>query len=215
MRNILFKSLVTAALATLLGLAFPSEVGMAWITTAIGVGAGVLSSLYGGAAAADEARKAQRLLARKEAEEKAWYDRRYNQRYLDTEAGQNLIRKATEIQRRNNQRAEGAARVAGATTSAVAKAKEQGNKVMGDTIANIAANDTARRDNVDLQHRSMMNNITNQRIGVHNQQAANITNAASQASNSLIKAGTYLEKDDDFWTGLTKGGKKSSEEKES
>jgi hypothetical protein len=198
------KSLLVFAAALTVGILYPSDVGMAWITSAIGAGLGVLSSIYGGAAAADEARKAQRELDRKEARDNAWYARRYNQRYLDTEAGQNLINTAISYNDKLRRRAEGGARVAGLSQSAVAKQKEQGTDMIGKTIAQIGANDTANKMQVDKMHREDQNTVTNQRIATHNQQAANITNAAAQASNALINAGAYLENDNDFWDGLTK-----------
>ena len=202
--------LVMVVAATIVGILYPSDVGMAWIATAVGAGLGVLSSLYGGAKASEEARKAQRELDRKEARDNAWYERRYNQNYLDTAAGQNLLNTAIAYNDKLRRRADGGARVAGLSQSAVAKQKEQGNEMMGKTIANIAAGDTARKDRVDQMHKNDQNAITQQRIGIHNQQAANITNAASQASNALINAGSSLDSGgDSFWDGLTRKPKQS------
>lgn len=198
--------LTLVAIAAIVGIFYPSDVGMAWITTAIGAGMGVLSSLYGGAKSADAARKAQRELDKREAMDNAWYARRYNQNYLDTAAGQNLLNTAIAYNDKLRRRADGGARVAGLSQAAVAKQKEQGNEMMGKAVAQIAAGDTARKDRVDQMHREDAHAVTNARMGIYNNQAANITAAAGQASNALINAGAMVDGDgDDFWAGLTRG----------
>ena len=60
-------------------------------------------------------------------------------------------------------------------------------------MSNVAAQDTARKDRVDAQHRSMNHQLTQQQVGVEQQRAANISNAAQQASNALITAGVYYD----------------------
>lgn len=197
--------LTLVAIAAIVGIFYPSDVGMAWITTAIGAGMGVLSSLYGGAKSADAARKAQRELDKKEARDNAWYERRYNQDYLDTAAGQNLLKTAIAYNDTLRRRADGGARVAGLSQAAVAKQKEQGNEMMGKAVANIAAGDTSRKMQVDQMHRQDMHNNSTARMGIYNNQAANITAAAGQASNALIGAGAMVDnKGDGFWKGLTR-----------
>ena len=71
--------------------------------------------------------------------------------------------------------------------------KEQGNKVVSDTISQIAATDSARKDSLDKTHRASQDSFSQQRMNIENNRAAQITNAASQASNALISAGAYLD----------------------
>lgn len=172
---------------------FGDGVGQCWIATAIGAGLGVLSSLYGGSKAAQEAKKAERELDRAEAEGNAWYSRRYNQGYKDTAAGQSLLTTARDMAQENWKRAEGARRVAGASGASSDRAKEQGVKMVGTAINQMAVNDTARKDAADMAHRADQKAITTQRMGIHNNRAAQITAAASQASNALIGAGAALD----------------------
>lgn len=164
-----------------------------WVATAIGAALGVASSLWGGHKASQAAAKANRMIAAEKAENDAWFRRRYNEHYADTAAGQNLLRQAREYADKNWKRAQGASKVAGATAESAALAKEAGNKVVADTLSNVAAQDTARKDRVDAQHRSMNHQLTQQQVGVEQQRAANITNAAQQASNALITAGAYYD----------------------
>ena len=171
----------------------PENLSCAWVAAAVGAGLGVLSSLYGGSKAAKEARKARRMLAEQEAKEKAWYERRYNQDYADTAAGQRLLTQARDFAKSNWKKAEGTNRVAGGTDARVAQAKEAGTKMVGDTISQIAANDTARKDAIDTKHLTNQANFTQQKMAIQNQKAANITDAAQNASNALIQAGALVD----------------------
>ena len=63
-----------------------------WIVSAIGVAGSLASSLFGGISASKAAREAERRQRQQEAKEQAWYTRRYNEDYVDTAAGQNLLR---------------------------------------------------------------------------------------------------------------------------
>jgi len=153
-----------------------------WIAAAIGLG----TSILGGILSSNAAKKAQARQRQQEAKENAWYTRRYNEDYLDTAAGQNLVNKAKEYARENWKRAQGASKVGGATEAASAMAKEAGNKMVGNTMANIAAQDTARKARVDDQHRQAEANFAQMDIQRENQRAANITNAAQNASNAIM-----------------------------
>lgn len=170
-----------------------TDLGMCWIATAVGTGLGVLSSLYGGAQASRAARKAKGELEKDSQDEKAWYERAYNLDYADTSAGQRLISKARDFARTNTKRAEGTSRVAGGTSSSEAKMKEQGNKMIGETLSSLAANDVSRKNSVDAAHQSNRRNFTTQRMNIENNRAQQITNAASQASNALINAGVAFD----------------------
>lgn len=156
-----------------------------WVQVALAA-AGLASSLLGGAKASKAAREAEKRQRQQEARENAWYTRRYNEDYLDTAAGQNLVRRAKEYARENWKKAQGAAKVGGATEAASAMAKEAGNKMVGDTMANIAAQDTARKARVDDQHRQAEANFAQMDIARENQRAANITQAAQGASNAML-----------------------------
>ena len=60
------------------------------------------------------------------------------------------------------------------------------NKLIADTMANAAAQDTARKDRVDEIHRQNLERFSDQNIQRESQRAANITNAAQNASNALL-----------------------------
>ncbi len=160
-----------------------------WVSEAL-AGAGLASSLastiFGGAAAARQQREAERRLAEEKARNEAWYNRRYNENYADTEAGQNMIRMAKEAAREQWRREAGAAAVAGGTDAAVAQAKEAGNRMVGNAVAQMAATDTARKDNVDAAYRAENSRLTQQQIALDQQKAQNIAGVAGGVSDALM-----------------------------
>ena len=163
------------------------------IATLIGAGLAVGSSLWGGYKASQAAKKANRQIANQRAANQAWFNRRYNEDYADTAAGQRLITQAKDYAKDNWKKAQGASRVGGATDESAAAAKEAGNKMVGNTISGIAAADTARKDRIDSQYRSLDNSLTQQQIAVEQNRAAQISQAASQASNAMMNAGAYID----------------------
>lgn len=164
-----------------------------WILSAIGAAGSIASSIFGGAQASKAAEAAERKQRISEAKEQAWYQRNYNQSYVDTAAGQNLIRRAKDFAKNNWRKASGAQAVAGGTDAATAIAKEAGNKMVGDTISNMAATDTARKAQVDAQHRQAEAKFAQMDMDRETTRAQNITNAASAASNALMSVGAAVE----------------------
>ena len=160
-----------------------------WIATAAMLAGGVASSIFGGAKARREAKKAERERKYRAAAEKAWYDKEYNTDYIDTKAGQNLMRRAQEVQDSYIRKADGAAAVGGGTAAATAMAKEAANKTMGDTIANIGAKDTARKQQVADAHFQHQIGQSQEREQAAMQTAQNTSEAAQNMSNALFKAG--------------------------
>lgn len=163
------------------------------IATLIGAGLAVGSSLLGGYKASQAAKKENRQIANQRAAKQAWYNRRYNEDYADTAAGQRLITQAKDYAKEHWKKAQGAAKVGGATDESAAATKEAGNKMVGNTISGIAAADTARKDRIDAQYRAMDNSLAQQQIAVEQNRAAQISQAASQASNAMMNAGAYID----------------------
>ena len=160
-----------------------------FIMAALSVG----SSLYGGVKSAAEGRKSKREIEKERARENAWYARAYNERYADTAAGQDLMRRGKEYADENWKKVRGQGAVTGATDAAVAMAKEQGVKQQGDLMSKVAANDTSRRDRVDLAHRRQEDTISERERAVEMQTSKQIADAAGQASNNLMNAAVALE----------------------
>ena len=180
-----------------------------WIATAIGAVGGIASSLLGGSASSSANKRAQKMLANEEMKEAAWYNKRYYQDYVDTAAGQNLVRRAKEYARDNWKKAQGAQAVAGGTAAATQMAKDAGNRMVGDTIANIAATDQQRKTQVDNMHLQNMMKFSERNAALEQQRGQNIANVASAASNAMMNIGSSLDQKANL-----KGGSNNSEEKE-
>lgn len=164
-----------------------------WIATAIGAAASLASSLIGGHKAAQAAREAEKKQKAREASENAWYLRRYNEDYADTAAGQNLMRKAKDFANSQWKKAEGAKAVGGGTDASAAQAKEAGNKMVGDTLANISAQDQSKKAQVDAMHRNAQDRFMQMDVNRELQRSQNITNAAQNASNAMMQAGAAID----------------------
>lgn len=162
-----------------------------WVATAAALGLGALSagtSVAGGLLSRSAAKKAARQVKYRRNAEKAWYDKEYNTDYIDTKAGQNLMRRAQEIQDKYVRKADGAAAVGGGTDASVALAKENANKAVSDTIANVAAQDTARKQRVADQHLANNNVISAQSQQVEQSKEDATAGAAQGASNAAASA---------------------------
>ena len=163
-----------------------------WIATAAMLAGSVGSSLFGASKARQAARKAKRENTYRTNAEKAWYDKEYNTDYLDTKAGQNLMRRAQEVQDNYVRKADGAAAVGGGTAAATAQAKEAANRTMGDTVANIAAQDTSRKQRVSDQHQANIQQLSRERQQIEDNKAAATSSAAANASNALMSGAVTL-----------------------
>lgn len=162
-----------------------------WVQIALAA-ASVASSLIGGAASKKKQEAAEREQRERENSENAWYQRRYNEKYTDTAAGQAMINEAKDYARENWKKASGAAAVTGGTDAATAQAKEAGNKMVQGTIRNMASADTARKDAADATHMQMQDNFAKQRIAMEQSKAENIANTASGVSNGLMSMATAM-----------------------
>ena len=160
-----------------------------WILGAAALAGGVASSLFGANKAKKAARRAQAENTYRTNAEKAWYDKNYNTDYLDTKAGQNLMRMAKEVQDEYVRKADGAAAVGGGTAASVAMAKEAANKAIGDTIANVAAQDTARKQHVEDAHLQNTQQLSRERQQIEQQKAQATSDAAQNASNAMFNFG--------------------------
>ena len=160
-----------------------------WVLGAASLALGVGSSLFGANKAKKAARRAQAENQYRTNAEKAWYDKNYNTDYLDTKAGSNLMRRAQEVQDEYIRKADGAAAVGGGTAASVTQAKESANKAMGDTIANIAAQDTSRKQQVEDAHLANTQQLSRERQQIEQQKAQATSDAAQNASNALFNFG--------------------------
>lgn len=154
------------------------------IGAAIGAVAGIAGSLIGGAKASKAAKRARRMLDKKEKENQAWYDRRYNEDYTQSAEAQAALSNARKYAQDAMSRAEGTQAVMGGTDEAMQSARTSANNMIADATTTIASQATARKDAIEQQYRQTKDAITDAKIGIQNQQAANSSQAGSQVLNA-------------------------------
>lgn len=150
------------------------------------------SAIYGGIKSAQANRAAMQEAAEQKAKEDALLNRRRNEHYLDTVDGQRLLNQAREHAREISKRASGEKVVAGGTDASAAMAKEAGNKMVGDAMANIAAQDTARKDNIDQQQLASDRAYSPQVQAYEQQRGQAIAQAAQGVSNAAMTIGAGM-----------------------
>ena len=166
-----------------------------WIPAVIMAATAIGSAVYSGIKSSQANKKAQKQLDEEKALTAAEKTRKKNENYLDTAAGQNLIRQARTEADKIWKREQGTAAMTGATERA-AMAKEYGNNMVGEAVAEIAANDTARKDRVDENYTNYERSLRQQQIALDQKAANDRAQAGAQLISSLGQAaasyaGTY------------------------
>lgn len=164
-----------------------------WVHAAVGAAVGLASTLIGAHESAKKEREARAKEAASHARQQAYWNRKMNESYAETAAGQNMIRQAKDYADRNWKKAQGAAAVGGGTDAATAMAKESGNRMVGDTVAYMAAMDTARQDRAGAEMmREDARNAATEASHLRTQ-GANIAQTASGLGNAAMSLGSSLE----------------------
>lgn len=149
------------------------------------------SSLIGGAQAKKAAANANKELADQRKKNEEWYNRRFNEDYTQSAEAQAAMTRARELAREQMAAARGASAVMGGTEAGVAAQQQAANKMLADTMSDIAQQGQARKDAVESQYLQTEAALSDAQRQVYNQQAANSTaaaNAGMQAGMSLLGA---------------------------
>lgn len=125
---------------------------------------------------------AQAELSGRKAENEAWYNQRKNEDYLMRTDVQNTLRKQRELLNEQYKRAKATNIVAGGTDESLALQQQASNDILGDTMADIASNASAFKDNIEAQYRQEKSNLSSQQQAIYDARAKAIAEAAGQAS---------------------------------
>jgi hypothetical protein len=147
----------------------------------IGLGA----SLIGGNKAARQRKLMEGYLNRQDTENKAFYNANALSDYTQRTDVQNLMKQLRDNLGRQNKAAANTAIVTGATPEQQAVAKEQANKVISDTYANIGAMGQQWKDRVTDRYLSRRESIANQRMNIMQGKAQSGENLQSNGLNML------------------------------
>ncbi len=155
------------------------------IGAAIGAGVGLGASIFGGSKAAKQRRKMNRYLNEQDAENTAWYNANALSDYTQRSDTQNLMKQLRDTMGRQNKIASNTAVVIGATPEQQAVQKEQSNKVISDTFANIGAMGQQWKDGVTDKYQARKQNIADQRMGMMGQKAQSYENLMNSGLNMM------------------------------
>lgn len=158
------------------------------IGTAIGAGLSAAGAIAGGVMRNKAIKKEQELLAKKESEERDWYNRRYNEDATARADAQRAITMTEETIKARNRAAQGAAAVMGGSQDAVVAAQAANNAAISDTASRIAAAGEARKDAVEAQYRAKQDAINAQRMQMDISKA----NAIAAATQGVISTGANI-----------------------
>lgn len=162
------------------------------ISTAIGAAAALGSAAYGAIKSSQANKKARRRIQDERDENKRWYDYKMAEDVTSRSDAQAIINKQRDLLNEQYKNIRATNAVAGGSDEAVAAQKQAANNAVADTMSNIAADASNRKDAIEQQYRAVDSQLNQQQVNLDQQQAHNIANAAGQAVNAglgLIGAG--------------------------
>ena len=168
----------------------------------IGAGLGLASSIAGGIANRKARKKQEQMLAQQQRDNKAWYDRKYNE---DPTKRADTFRLLTQMQeqiKNRNRAAKGRQAVMGGTEDSTTAVKEANNNTLADTTSQIVAANEARKDAIEQQYQQNKRYIQGQQMQMEAEKSADTANAVAGVAGTAANIAAALD------TGM--GGAKKS-----
>lgn len=156
--------------------------------SAIGGALGIGGAIFGGISASKAMKKAKSMVEDQAAENRSWYERRYNEDATQRADAQRILSKTNDSIRQRNQHAAGTQAVMGGTEESVAAAKAANNQALAEAASQIAVNGERRKDNIEQQYR-LTNRELNDRLGSFEVGKAN---AVAQAVQGVSQTGANI-----------------------
>lgn len=143
------------------------------------------SSIYGAVKSSQAAKKAQDRLSGMINDNRKWYEEKMAEDYTKRADVQNILRKQRDLLSEQYQRARATNVVAGGTDESLALQQQAANEAMGETMADIAAQSTEYKQGIENQYRTQDAALQQQMIGVEQNKAQAIANAAGQMGSAV------------------------------
>ena len=143
------------------------------------------STIYGAIKSSQANKRAMDLLQARKDENKKWYEEKMSEDYTQRSDVQNILRKQRELLGEQYKRARATNVVAGGTDESLALQQEAANATLGETMANVAAQSADYKEAVEGQYRATEAALDQQEMGIHQQQAQSIANAAGQVGKAV------------------------------
>lgn len=143
------------------------------------------SSIYGAVKSSQAAKKAQDRLSGMINDNRKWYEEKMAEDYTKRADVQNILRKQRDLLSEQYQRARATNVVAGGTDESLALQQQAANEAMGETMADIAARSTEYKQGIENQYRTQDAALQQQMVGVEQNKAQAIANAAGQIGSAV------------------------------
>ena len=151
-------------------------------------------SIFGGIKAAKAAKRVKENIKQQQAENEAWYDRRYNEDATQRSDAQALLRMTEDSIKNRNRQAAGTQAVMGGTEESVAAARAANNQALTSAVTGINTAAEARKAEIentymtkDAQLNSALNDLEMKKAGAVTQAVQGVTNAAGGIMSGLMK----------------------------
>lgn len=164
------------------------------IGSVLGTAAKVGGTIFGGAKAAQLAKKQNKIIDAQEKDNQNWFDRRYNESYTQRSDAQALINRVNDMMLDRSKRSAGVNAVMGGTTETDAAQKAAQNNALGGVIANIASQASAHKDDIENNYLYRKDALANARLNVLQGRQQNIMNAVGQVSGMGDSVGSLFQK---------------------
>ena len=135
------------------------------ITEIVSAGIGLGGAIYGGIKAGQERKRMENYLTTQESGNEAQFNKDYYADYTNRADTQALMKKMRDNLKQENKITNQTAVVTGATPEAVNVQKDQNNKVVTNTMSNVAASGQQWKDRVQDRYLNMKNNYAQMRYG--------------------------------------------------
>ena len=152
----------------------------------LGAGLNVLGSVAGAIGSARAQKKADGMIAAQKAKNQAWYDRNYNQNFLERSDAQAVLENTRKFYDERVGRAAATNTVMGGTDEALGNGKGRCQSSGSETMAGINSEAANHKDMVEQNYLLLDSAISQQQIAGQQQRAQNISQAASNASKLVL-----------------------------
>lgn len=159
----------------------------------IGAGLSLASSIAGGIANSNARKKQEQMLARQQQENKAWFDRKYNE---DPTKRADTVRLLTQMQeqiKNRNRAARGRQAVMGGTEDSTTAVKEANNKTLADTTSQIVAANESRKDSIEQQYQQNKRSIQGQQMQMEADKAGGTASTVAGVAGTAANIASALD----------------------
>lgn len=140
---------------------------------ALQAGASIANAIVG----AQAAKKQKETIEKRQSDNQAWFDRKYNEDATQRADAQAMINRTQESVRANNRAAAAAQAVMGGTDESMASSRAANNQAMAQAASQIAIAGDARKDNIESTYMSRNDAFNAQLDDVERQRMENIQKA--------------------------------------